>query len=38
VQWRQGVDAHGVLAGHWELGIAVVEQPPAQLARIDLEV
>ena len=25
-----GVNAHGVLAGHGDLGITVVEQPPVQ--------
>ena len=38
VQGRQAVDAHRVLAGDGKLDVAVVEQTPAQQARLDAEV
>src|SRR5258708_6858433 len=38
VQGREAIDAHRVLAGDGKLDIAIVEQPPAQQARLDPEV
>src|SRR3990172_564009 len=38
VQRGQAVDIHRVLAGNGKLGVAVVEQSPAQQARLDDEV
>jgi hypothetical protein len=38
VQRGKAVDAHRVLTGDGQLYVAVVEQPPAQQARLDAEV